>query len=322
MRKNIFVESLRDYLQQEVTDLFFLRKIADESNGTIRYSVVLVDRTGEVKGNVWGENVNPQYLAMENKVVKVTFSVGLHRGLPDVSVKVMEVVKNFVATDFVPSVENPEAQYSAFLKMYTEDITQPHLIKLLDSFYRDDRIAKKLKILQGGKMVHHVKIGGYIEHVASVYMICKSNASLRKEQLNLEVLLTAAALHDIGKIKEYSVLPYNQRTDEGILIGHLSYSLMMVYSAIKDLRSSGIDFPKDDEVKLLHLIATSHGSQQASGLTGSEIVKPSCIEAIILSRADDLDSRIDSYDSIIQADTLPGNFTKYNGLYDQYLYKG
>lgn len=62
----------------------------------------------------------------------------------------------------------------------------------------------------------------------------------RNNGLDLDLLITGALLHDIGKLKEYKYFPENKRTMCGILQGHLNMSYGMVYAVIREM---GKDFP-------------------------------------------------------------------------------
>ena len=70
------------------------------------------------------------------------------------------------------------------------------------------------------KTVHHATIGGLLEHTLSVTQIC-DYLSNHYQSLNKDLLITAAICHDIGKVKEFSVFPENDYTDDGNLLGHI-----------------------------------------------------------------------------------------------------
>ncbi len=323
-KKNAFISELKkpELINQEVKDSFFIRSISDESNDTARYELVLVDKTGTIKGNIWDNNIKDVYLSCQNSVCIVTAKVTRYHGSYCLSVSNMERLEKYQSLDYCPHVDDPKKAYDDFVGMYGEDIKKPHMKALVDHFYKNDSAAKKLMILQGGKAIHHSKIGGYVEHVSGVHVSCRNeakNLSQTPANFDIEALLVGADLHDIGKYKEYSPLPYNQITDEGYLIGHLNMSLCMVYNAICKLRET-MEFPKSDEIKILHLIATSHSAADDI-LTSQQLVKPMCPEALILSRMDALNSKCDGFAEAIITDQEQGNVTKFNRIYEQYLYK-
>lgn len=317
--KKQFVNDLKQSISigQDVEDIFYVKKVIKESREKTWYDTTLADRTGTIHGKIWQEYMKDEHIQMDGSIVLVRGKVTTFKGNPDITVTLMELLDKEVyrhqVSDFCTScVEDLEAFYNNFVEQYHADIKNPYLLALLDACYMQEACAKRFRELQGSKMIHHVEMGGYMLHVVTVYNLCKTIARMYElhPDFNLEILLTAAALHDIGKLKEYRPLPYNEKTDAGYLIGHLGLSLIMAARLI----SSIPDFPKEMENKLLHCIITSHGDHD-------RIVKPATIEAQMLHRADEMDARIDSFNTLIANDTMPGNMTKYSSLYEQFIYK-
>lgn len=317
MCKKLYVTDLKveKMVNQQITETFFIKKVTREGNGDKEWlSVVCSDRMGDISGKVWGENINDTFFALAEKLVKVTATVGNYRGYYNLNITNMVEtnISKYEPSDFAECVDDIDAQYNAFIDMYHADIKDPKVIELLDTFYKNEKCVKKIKSLQGAKAIHHVRVGGYLEHITSVYNDCKQTAQryLLHPDFSMDCLLAGAALHDIGKVYEYKPLPLNQRTDLGIMVGHLALSFGMVYKVLTDIT----DFPEDIKIKLLHCLITSHGEHD-------RIVKPSCVEALILHSADERDARIDGFNMVIATDTEPGNMSKYNPIYDQYIYK-
>ena len=116
------------------------------------------------------------------------------------------------------------------------------------------------------KRMHHAYFGGLLEHSLEVADFCISDFNMLKnnysyEELNLDLLISASLLHDLGKIDEYEII--DQYEDTNIygfteiekMIGHLCLSAMMVYSEIDKID----DFPQDIRIKLSHIILAHHG---------------------------------------------------------------
>lgn len=317
--KELFVSDLKldNMVGQEIQEVFFLRNIAKYCVERLRFEVTLVDCSGSVTGKIWEDNMREYHESLKEGLVVVKGKIRIYKGTPEISLTSMEPIDKsnytYNPTDFITScIDDPEGFYNAFIIQYHKDIIKPHLIKLLDIGYKNKDCAIRFKDLQGAKLIHHAEVGGYMLHVTSVYNLCKEIAKTYQLHpcFDMDILLTAAALQDIGIIKEFRPFPYNQKTDEGYLLGHLALSFAMVYKMIGDIE----DFPKEDATKLLHCIITSHGDHD-------KVVKPATVEAIILQRADEMDARIDSFNTLIVNDTEVGSKTKYSKVYDQYLYK-
>jgi 3'-5' exoribonuclease len=120
-------------------------------------------------------------------------------------------------------------------------------------------------IAPAAKGMHHAYPGGLLEHSLEVADFCISDCkTLNKynyEALDAELLITAALLHDLGKIQEYMVstvidgTTLYSFTETGKMIGHLCLSAMWVYAEINNIP----DFPHDLQEHLLHILLSHHG---------------------------------------------------------------
>jgi 3'-5' exoribonuclease len=123
-------------------------------------------------------------------------------------------------------------------------------------------------------------------------------------QINRDLLLTGAFLHDIGKIHE---LTYNRAfsyTTRGQLLGHMIIELEMLQAKLAQLP----DFP--DELKTLveHLIISHHGQYDF----GSPKL-PMFPEALMLHYLDDLDSKMESMRAHFEREAdMENPWTSYN----------
>ena len=108
-------------------------------------------------------------------------------------------------------------------------------------------------------------------------------------------------LHDIGKLREFDVNALgtaNGYTTEGNLIGHLVKGAMMVEKAAEELGT-------DDKTAMMieHMIISHHGEPEFGAA-----VRPSFIEAEILSSLDKLDAAIYEMEDAVKS-TAPEDFS-------------
>ena len=127
--------------------------------------------------------------------------------------------------------------------------------------------------------------------------------------LKKDLLVTAALLHDIGKVREFSPFPTNDYTDEGNLLGHIVMGSEMVGEKIKLYE----DFPVSLASELKHCILAHHGK-----LEFGSPKKPALIEAVALNYADDLDAKMESFREIL-AGTESTDWLGFNRLFDSNL---
>ncbi len=182
-----------------------------------------------------------------------------------------------------------EEQFTQLLELI-ESVNNPFLKKLLESFFYDDQFVEKFLRAPAGKTIHHACIGGLLEHTLGVAEICETVAK-RYRSIDRDLLITAAILHDVGKVHEYSVETAIDRTDEGILLGHLYMGCEMVAFKIAEIEG----FPKELKTKLIHCILAHHGQYEHGSPK-----KPKTLEAVALAYADALDSKVKGFEEFIE----------------------
>jgi 3'-5' exoribonuclease len=121
------------------------------------------------------------------------------------------------------------------LSGFVATFQNPHLKSLVELFMADPEIADRYRNAPAAKTLHHAYIGGLLDHVVSLFrscdLICRNYP-----QVNRDLLLTGAFLHDIGKIQE---LTYNRAfsyTTRGQLLGHMIIELEMLQAKLRRCR--------------------------------------------------------------------------------------
>jgi 3'-5' exoribonuclease len=145
-------------------------------------------------------------------------------------------------------------------------ITEPHLSELCGKFVgQNGKYRKEFLVAPAAKGFHHAYPGGLLEHSMEVAEFCLADHELLKNQryesLDIDLMLAASLLHDIGKIQEYIVTDviddktYYAFTETGKMIGHLNLSAMWVYSEIEKIEG----FPHNLQEHLIHILLSHHG---------------------------------------------------------------
>ena len=173
-------------------------------------------------------------------------------------------------------------QMIAELRRTVSEIDNEHIKKLLESFTGDDDfMRKKYSQAPAGKMWHHDFVGGLLEHVLSLIAMSKTIQKSHPE-LNLDLLIAACILHDVGKVVEYKITTAIEITTEGRLFGHLSIGYFMVAQRISEMP----DFPDDLRLRILHMILSHHRELKQ----GAPVV-PMFPEAVAFALIDDADAQ-------------------------------
>ena len=145
---------------------------------------------------------------------------------------------------------------------------------------------------------HHARRGGLVEHTAGVMRTAAALCESYPE-LNRDLLLTGALLHDCGKMWENGYAEHTLTmayTDVGELLGHITLGIEVVNrlwnSVCTETRRKEWESlcPATEQARLhlLHLIASHHGS-----LEYGSPVPPKTPEAFALNHVDDLDAKLE-----------------------------
>lgn len=132
--------------------------------------------------------------------------------------------------------------------------------------------------------IHHNIQNGLLIHTAEVANLAFSIglASInRYEFINMDVILASAILHDIGKVKTYSLNVFGEPQSSTLekTIGHLYYSMELVSRIAREKQYNILV----DEI--LHCIAAHHGKAELG------LQDPKTPEALIVASADYISSR-------------------------------
>ena len=216
------------------------------------------DRTGNLLVKYWGKNENvTEELYQEIKEGTVIRVSGTYQRdtMPYISVDAeyddLEIVENYEPQRFVPIAENIEEVMKDIMHL-VESVENPYLEKLLDIFFSEPEFVEDFKTAPGSAHDVYAYLGGLAEHTRNVALICRELAKIYN--LNHDLLLTAALLHDIGKIESYEVDTSIKIRDTGKLLGHTTIGYNMVEAKIRGI----VDFPVMLKEQLLHAIVAHH----------------------------------------------------------------
>ncbi|MBO6206616.1 MAG: HD domain-containing protein [Lachnospiraceae bacterium] len=250
-------------------------------------NVILQDKTGILDSKVWepyspaiGEYEAGDYIEVTGDVI--TYNNALQAKLYRVR-KCQEI--EYDPADYMPVSKKDIWEMYEELLALADSVQDKNLKALLDSFFRDDKFAGDFRKASAAKTIHHGFIGGLLEHSLSVAKLCSSMCE-NYPILNRDLLITAALLHDVGKLREIAPFPENDYTDEGQLLGHIYMGALMVSE-----KAAGINgFPDELSRELQHCILAHHGE-----LEYGSPKKPALIEALVLSFADNLDAKVETF---------------------------
>lgn len=192
-------------------------------------------------------------------------------------------IRSIDFSEFITSLETEkiESMFNEVIEIIKK-MKNEKLKELLKLFFLDKTFALKFKLHPAAKKNHHAYIGGLLEHSLNVAKLCMKMSEFY--ELDRDLLIASALLHDIGKLREYEITKGAiDRSEEGMLIGHVVIGKEEVKKRIESIKN----FPEDLELKILHMILSHHGE-----LEYGSPVKPGFAEAMALYFCDLADSQV------------------------------
>ena len=214
----------------------------------------------------------------------------------------------------------PDAIVADIHAIIAKNIRCPHIRQLLEVLI--DGHGDLLRKMPAAQNFHHSYSGGLVEHLWSVTRVsvalAKHYADYYSElnpPLNCDVIVAAAILHDIGKLRELDYHPVEAKyTKHGTLIGHIVLGRDMVRDTARDIAG----FPDETLLLLEHAILAHHGQMQYGAPK-----EPATIEALIVHYADEIDAKINAVAAERMRSTTEGEFTaKIFAVGNRTFYKG
>lgn len=272
------------------------------------------DRTGRIKGKLWDDAESAYQALAEGKVVKVRAAVEEYRGNAELKIQKIRPTDEEDPGDlsrFIPTSDrDPEVDWDT-IRGVLELVEHPGLKKLFEELLDDEEFVLAFQTSPAGKRWHHGYVGGLLEHVASMASLAAQVADHYPE-LNKDLLLAGAILHDVGKLQELHTNTTIDYTVPGRLLGHIVLGAQFV--AERANRVEELD--EETKVHLLHLILSHQGSREHSSP-----VEPMTREAFVLYFLDEMDAKLNAIGREL-AKPSSGAFTEHIRLLDRMLYKG
>lgn len=285
--KEFFVADAVRFENTTVTSYFALASLQmrDRKGGGGQYlALVLGDKTGTMEARMWEEFADSVTDCNEGCYVKVQGQISKYQGKFQITLEKMRnaAASEVDAADYMPTTQFDVPEMWAELRGYVSDFANEHLKRLVFAFLDDQEIGPAFQSAPAAKKLHHAWLGGLLEHVLTLVRVCRATAPFYPE-VDTDLLVAGAILHDIGKVKELSWKNSFGYTLEGQLIGHISIAQGMLREKISALP----EFPDRLRVLVEHMILSHHGRYEF----GSPKL-PMTPEAVLLSALDDLEAKM------------------------------
>jgi 3'-5' exoribonuclease len=286
---------------------------ATTKNGKEYFSVTLQDKTGTVDAKVWEPYSDGIDEFDDTDYIDVFGEVTSFNGALQINIKRARKCHEgeYDPALYLPVSSKDNDEMFNQLLAIIGTIGNPYLKKLLEEFFVNDKdFVTLFRKSSAAKTVHHAFIGGLLEHTLSVTKLCDYYCTAYPV-LKRDLLLTAAMCHDIGKVREISLFPVNDYTDEGQFLGHIVMGCEMI--GVKADKIEG--FPLLLKQELQHCILAHHGEFEYGSPK-----KPSIIEAVALNMADNTDAKMETFTELLANITEPG-WQGFNKFFETNIYQ-
>ena len=306
MSKEVSIIDLK--IDQKIESVAFALKELEQKVSRVGkpyYNVLLGDKTGELRGKVWTENLDKcDKNANVGSIVLVSGTIQEFAGKPQIIIDSLEIATGMAPEEFLPVTSRDRSEMRSELEERMQKIQNPHLKALVDKFWSDENNRDKFLNFPAGEYVHHGYVGGLLEHVWEMYRLSLPFFEIHPN-LDSDLFFTGLLFHDIGKLEELDIVGAAIiRTTSGRLVAHIGQGLVFVDRLVQEIP----DFPEDLRDKLYHMILSHQGALEH----GSPIL-PQTLEALILSFVDANSADMNQATKHIEKDLETGeDFTGYH----------
>ena len=304
---------------EKIDDKFVIRKkeLRSRKDSKVKFlSIEFGDSSGRLFGTLWDKVERTNSKINVGDIVTVKGSVIDWKGRKHISIDSIEPDKAGEEEDkegFVPQSDQDVTEMSAHFLAMIDLVKNAYLYQLLKMIFESESILECFQKAAAGKLWHHNYAGGLVEHSFNVSQICLKLSEFYTD-LDRDLILTGAMLHDIGKIKEYNCKGFIDYSDDGRLIGHVTLG----YGFVKSFIDRMDEFPESLKLKLMHLLVSHQGKREK----GSP-VEPMTREAFVLYYADEIDSKLGAFERIYKRENEKGkSWSSYVKLLNRFLYFG
>jgi 3'-5' exoribonuclease len=236
--KDFFIADAARFENQPITSFFVIATITarDRKPSGQYLAITLADKSGQFEARMWEDFADVLQTCAAGCYVKVQGQVSKYQGKYQITLTKMRLAaaSEIDTADFIPTTQYDIPSMAAELRSYVDAFSNPHLRRLVFAFLDDPTLGPAFLEAPAAKRLHHAWIGGLLEHVLHLVRVCLATAPFYPE-VDPDLLVTGAILHDIGKVRELSWGSSFDYTLEGQLIGHISIAQRLLQEKIAQL---------------------------------------------------------------------------------------
>ncbi len=245
--------------------------------------MILADKTGHLPAIYFGPKEELESIILSFHIGDIINISGILEDYQDVlQLKILKLKKSNRKYDldrFWRRTPFDRRELYRKLKEILKQIQNKQLATLCFSFLKDKKFVKLFWEAPASRFIHHAYIGGLLEHTLHVVQLAVSYTSIF-ENVDKDLLLAGAFLHDIGKVDEYNFLFDINHSSAAKLKGHT----LLGYDRLQK-KLSNIELEPGLRLKIEHILLSHQGKR----IWGA-IEEPKFLEAYLVHAADSTDS--------------------------------
>lgn len=290
---------------EEIEDIFVVKikkRFFDYFNMGKKYGfeLLLSDSSGKtITYKMWGNEIESLVKKIydsisEDSVVWLRGKVNAHKNNLEIYSNSLQDFRILSENEYVKEdfINPPVRDIDEMMEILMENINlikDEEIKEFLLKLFQNPEFSEKFKRHPAAIEIHHNRIGGLIEHTLEIIEIVKTLKRLYPS-LNLDLMISGAILHDIGKLEEIEVTNRIKGSFKGQLIGHISLGLNFISKKMEEFGMS-----ENKRILLMHLLLSHHGSNSFGSPK-----EPMIPEAFALYYSDELSSKISEIINFIE----------------------
>jgi 3'-5' exoribonuclease len=222
-------------------------------NGSIYLSLELRDRSGSIAARAFRDVDRLGARFERGDAILVSGKVERFRGELVAEVEDIQQVPEgeLDPAVFLPAAYRDAEELNGFLEHLTREVHDAPLREVVHKVLFAEPVAGEFRRAPCTRAGHHAYVGGLLEHTVAVATLVGEVCQLHP-RLDSDLLMAAALLHDVGKVREFTYGAEFGITEEGRLLGHLALGAEIVGSAAGGLSA-------ERRAALLHCVLSHHG---------------------------------------------------------------
>lgn len=287
------------------------------AKGSEYLELKLADASGDLKGFLWDVRAveGDMEAVRADAFLWVKGSVTSYNGRLQVKLDKVRFAADAEVGDlsaFFPVSGRPVPEMLAEMDAVIGSVRDPWIRRLLTALFVED-VALRAAFAQApaAKSMHHAYLGGLLEHTLSILGMAE-RACGHYRNLNRDLVVAGAFLHDVGKTAELSYQRSFGYTDAGNLLGHIALEAEWISRAVGKIPG----FPEELRMQILHIVLSHHGRLEF----GSPVL-PKTPEALLVHYLDDLDGKLEVMFRAVDDASGGGAWSPYSRALDRMIYR-